>query len=48
MPASQAEKDSINIGVSISDEVCSWMGHIDKAINKDSIMLSKHSKVEIR
>lgn len=48
MPASQAEKDNISMGVSISDGVCSWVGHIAKAINRDSIMLSRHSRVEIK
>lgn len=48
MPASQAEKDSISIGVIISDGVCNWVGHIARAMNRDNIMLSRHSRVEIK
>lgn len=32
MPASQAEKDNINIGASMNDVFCSWIGHMDRAI----------------
>lgn len=34
--------------MSISDGVCSWVGHIVRAINRDNIMLSRHSRVEIK
>lgn len=48
VPASQAEKVSIRIGSRVGDAACIWMGHIDRATYIDSIMLSKHSRAEIR
>ncbi len=48
MPASQAEKVSMRIGrmVEVGDWV--WIGHMAKATYMDSIMLSRHSRAEIR
>lgn len=46
--ASQAEKTSIRMGRRVDDGVCIWMGHMDRAMNIDSIMLSKHSRAEIK
>lgn len=48
VPASQAEKVSMKIGRRVGDDVCVWMGHIDRARYIDSIMLSRHSRAEIR
>lgn len=48
VPASQAEKASISIGDSVREGVCSCKGHIDKAMNIESIIPSRQSKVEIR
>lgn len=48
VPASQAENVSMRIGVRVSDAVWLSMGSVDRAIYMDSIMLSKHSRAEIR
>lgn len=48
VPASQAEKVSIRIGSRVGDDVCVWMGHMDRARYIDSIMLSRHRRAEIR
>ena len=48
VPASQAENVSMRIGRRVEDGACVWMGHIDRATYMDSIMLSKHSRAEIR
>lgn len=48
VPASQAENTSIRMGKSVDDGVCIWMGHMDRAIYIDSIMLSRHSRAEIK
>lgn len=47
-PASQAENDSIRIGMRVAVDVCVWIGHIVRAMYIDSIMLSRHSRAEIR
>lgn len=48
VPASQAEKVSMKIGRRTGAAACVWMGHIESAINIDSIMLSKHNRAETR
>lgn len=48
VPASQAENVSMMIGRMEADGVCIWIGHMVKATYIDSIMLSKHSRAEIR
>lgn len=48
VPASQAENVSIRIGMMVEDGVCVWIGHIVRATYIDSIMLSRHSRAEIR
>lgn len=48
VPASQAENVSMRIGRSMDDVVWVWIGHIDRAMYIDSIMLSRHSRAEIK
>ena len=46
--ASHAEKASIRIGTRVKDGVWFSIDHIDRGMNMDSIMLSRHSRAEIR
>lgn len=48
VPASQAENVSMMIGRMVEDGDCIWIGHMARATYIDSIMLSKHSRAEIR
>lgn len=48
VPASQAEKVSMRIGVRAREVVWFSMGNIDRAMYRDNIMLSRHSRAEIR
>lgn len=48
VPASQAENDSIKMGMRVAVDDCVWIGHIVRAMYIDSIMLSRHSRAEIR
>ena len=48
VPASQAENVSMRNGVRASDAVWFSMGSADRAMYRDNIMLSKHSRAEIR
>lgn len=48
VPASQAENVNMMIGRTEADGVCVWMGHMVRATYNDSIMLSRHSRAEIR
>lgn len=48
VPASQAEKVSMSIGIKVEDIVWFSMGQIDRAIYIDNIMLSRHRRAEIR
>lgn len=48
VPASQAEKTNIRIGSRVDDGACIWIGHMVRATYIDSIMLSRHSRAEIR
>lgn len=48
VPASQAENASINTGVRVVDDAWTSIGRIVRAMNMESIMLSKHSRAEIR
>ena len=48
VPASQAENVSISTGIRVKDAAWFSMGQIDRARYRDSIMLSKHSRAEIR
>lgn len=48
VPASQAEKVNMIIGRMVEDDDCIWMGHMASATYMDSIMLSRHSRAEIR
>lgn len=46
--ASQAENVSMRIGIMADAGVCVWMGHMVRATYIDSIILSRHSRAEIR
>ena len=48
VPASQAENVSMNTGVRAMDVIWVSIGQIDRAIYMESIMLSRHSRAEIR
>lgn len=48
VPASQAEKVSMRMGIRVGDVVWFSTGHMDKAIYIDSIMLSRQRRAEIR
>lgn len=48
IPASQAENVSISMGARANDVAWFSTGQIDRAIYMESIMISRHSKVEIR
>lgn len=48
VPASQAENVSMSIGVMVSVIVWFSRGQMERARYIDSIMLSKHSRAEIR
>lgn len=47
-PASQAENVNMSTGIRLADVVLVSIGHVDNMIYRDSIMLSKHSRAEIR
>lgn len=47
-PASHAENASMSTGVRVNDVAWFSIGQIDRARYIDSIMLSKHSRAEIR
>lgn len=46
--ASQAENANMSTGSRVGEAVWFSIGHVDKAMYSDSIMLSKHSKAEIK
>lgn len=46
--ASQAENASMRMGSRVADAIWVWIGHIERATYMDSIMLSRHSRAEIR
>lgn len=46
--ASQAENASMRSGRRVADVVWVWMGHMERAMYMDSIMLSRHSRAEIK
>ena len=48
VPASHAEKVNMKIGRMAEADDCVWIGHIDRATYIDSIMLSRHSRAEIK
>lgn len=48
IPASQAEKVSIRIGMRERDVDWVWAGHMDRPIYMDNIILSRHSRAEIK
>lgn len=48
MPASQAENVSMIMGRMVEIEDCIWMGHMARATYMDNIILSRHSRAEIR
>lgn len=48
VPASHAENVSMRIGIRVDDGDWFSIGHVDRAMYIDSIMLSKHSRAEIR
>lgn len=48
MPASQAENVSMNTGIRVNDAAWFSIGQVDKPIYMASIMLSKHSRAEIK
>ena len=48
VPASHAEKASIRIGTRANDGVWFSTGQIERGMNMDSIMLSRHSRAEMR
>lgn len=48
VPASQAENVSMRMGRVEEADAWVWMGHMARATYMDSIMLSKHSRAEIR
>ena len=48
VPASHAEKASIRIGTRVNDGVWFSMDQIERGINIDNIMLSRHRRAEIR
>lgn len=48
VPASQAEKVSMRIGMRVEEGVWFSMGQDDRARYIESIMLSKHSRAEMR
>lgn len=48
VPASQAENVSMRMGRMVEVDACVWMGHMARATYMDSIMLSRHSRAEIR
>lgn len=47
-PASHAEKASMRMGTRVNDGVWFSMGHIERGMNIDNIMLSRQSRAEIR
>ena len=48
VPASHAAKASIRIGTRANDGVWFSTGQIERGMNMDSIMLSRHSRAEMR
>lgn len=48
VPASQAENVSIRMGRMVEVDVCVWIGHMVRATYIDNIMLSRHSRAEIK
>ena len=48
VPASHAENASISTGTMVNDGVWFSIGQIERAMYMDSIMLSRHSRAEIR
>lgn len=48
VPASHAEKVSISTGASVNDDIWFSTDQVERGIYMDSIMLSRHSKAEIR
>lgn len=48
VPASQAENVSMNTGARAMDVIWVSIGQIDRATYMESIMLSRHSRAEIR
>lgn len=48
VPASQAEKASIKRGVREDVVIKFSTGHVERAMYRDSIMLSRHKRAEIR
>lgn len=47
VPASHAEKASIRIGTRANDGVWFSTGQIERGMNMDSIMLSRHSRAAL-
>ena len=47
-PASQAENVSMNTGIKAVEAIWVSTGQIDRAIYMESIILSRHSRAEIR
>lgn len=48
VPASQAENVSMSTGTRVNDVAWFSTGQVDRAMYIDSIMLSRHSRAEIR
>lgn len=48
MPASQAENVSMNTGARVTDVIWVSTGQTDRVMYMESIMLSRHSRAEIK
>lgn len=46
--ASQAENANMRSGRRVADVVWVWIGHMERAMYMDNIMLSRHSRAETR
>lgn len=48
MPASQAEKASMRMGTRVNEGVWVWIGQVERAMYRASIMPSRQSRAEMK